>query len=115
MRFLFFAVAVAATTAVSPLRSQSLAGARAGLTSPPPIRSAAPRNAASAEFGGSSLAFIGDASGDKWARGMVTGAAVGLLVGFLINISQLQNGGTHSAILPAVGIGALLGLLIGSG
>jgi hypothetical protein len=115
MRSRLFAVAVLATAFVAPLRSQFLAGARVGLASPTPTQPVALRDAATTRIGGSSLASGGEESGDKWARGMVAGAAVGLIVGFLININQLQNGGTHSAILPAVGIGALLGLMIGTG
>lgn len=113
MRSHFLALAVLVTVAVAPLQCQSLAGARTGLSAPP-AQPAALHNAATARSSGSSLVFRDVGSGDKWAKGMVAGAAVGLIVGLLININQLQNGGTHSAILPAVGIGALLGLMIGS-
>ena len=113
MRLLIFVgVMAVAATAVAPLRSQSLAGARVGLSAlpprPPGLRSAG-RSASS------SIISSDNGSSDKWAKGMVAGAAIGLIVGLLINIHQVQNGGTHSAILPAVGLGALFGLLIGSG
>lgn len=109
---IFVGVMAVATTAVAPLRSQSLAGARVGLSALPPQ----PLGLRSAGSSGSSPLLSRDnGSSDKWAKGMVAGAAIGLIVGLFINIHQVQNGGTHSAILPAVGLGALLGLLIGSG
>jgi hypothetical protein len=115
MRSRLFVASVLAIVVIAPLRSQSIAAARVGLASQTATQPAALRYAASLRIGGSSLPSSGEESGDKWAKGMMAGALVGLIVGFLININQLQNGGTHSAILPAVGIGALLGLMIGTG
>jgi ABC-type nitrate/sulfonate/bicarbonate transport system permease component len=115
MRSRLFAAAVLATVFIVPLRSQSLARARVGLTSPMPTQPAALRGAATSRIGGSPLVSRSEETSDRWAKGMVAGALVGLIVGFLINVNQLQSGGTHSAILPAVGVGALLGLMIGTG
>jgi hypothetical protein len=111
----YFAAALLALASVAPLSSQSLARVRVGLTSPRPTQSAGLRGTAPTPTRGSLLIASGGDSGDTLAKGMMVGALVGLIVGFLININQLQNGGTHSAILPAVGVGALLGLMIGAG
>ena len=114
MRIHFFAVVVLATVSVSPLRSQSLAGARIGLASQSTTQLAQAGNGARA--GNAWPVASSEGSGDRWARGMVIGAAVGLLFGLLIHVNGLQTGEpSHSLILPAVGVGALLGLIIGTG
>ena len=115
MRTPLFGAAALVVAFATPLRCQSLASARVGLTSPTRAQPAALRDAGASRTGGPPLVSRSEETGDKWARGMVAGALVGLIVGLLINVSQLQNGGTHSAILPAVGVGALLGLMIGTG
>ncbi len=115
MRSQLVIAAMLAVVVVLPLRSQSIAGARAGLAAPTPLRLTDPRDAPLSRFVGAAPLSSGDESSDRWAKGMMAGALVGLIVGLLINVNQLQNGGSHSAILPAVGVGALLGLMIGTG